>query len=145
MNITSHILEINTSAEIDVRNITSMVLELLKQTPIKNGFITASSRHTTTALTVNEDEARLKEDIKAFLLRLVPKDAHYLHNDIHLRDCPPDEPRNAHSHLAAMLIGGSEVISVIDGRLGLGAWQSLLFVELDGPRDRTVSIQIIGQ
>jgi secondary thiamine-phosphate synthase enzyme len=145
MNIMSHLLDIATAAEVDVHNISPAVEELLRQTPIRNGFVTASSRHTTTAVTINEDEVRLREDLKAFLARLVPKDGHYLHNDIHLRDCPADEPQNAHSHIAAMLLGSSEVIPLIDGKLGLGMWQSLLFVDLDGPRNRTVSIQIIGQ
>ena len=145
MKMSCQVLQMTTAEEIDVRNITSAVEELLAQSGIRNGFIVVASRHTTTAVTLNEDESRLGEDLKAFLARLVPKDAHYLHNDIHLRDCPPDEPQNAHSHIAAMVLGSSEVIPLIDGTLGLGSWQSLLFVDLDGPRERTVSIQIIGQ
>lgn len=128
-----------------MQNITATVEELLQQTVIRNGFVIVTSRHTTTAITLNEDESRLSEDLKAFFARLVPKDAPYLHNDIHLRDCPPDEPQNAHSHIAAMLLGSSEVIPLIDGKLGLGTWQALLLVELDGPRNRTISVQIIGE
>ncbi len=68
-----------------------------------------------------------------------------LHNDLHLRDVPPDEPINAHSHLMAMMLSTSEVIPIVDGKLALGTWQSLLFFELDGPRKRTVFVQISGE
>jgi secondary thiamine-phosphate synthase enzyme len=74
----------------------------------------------------------------------VPAEADYKHNDIHLRDCPPDEPENAHSHLIALLLGASENIPAVDGELGLGRWQSLMLLELDGPRRRRVNLQIVG-
>lgn len=54
------------------------------------------------------------------------------------------EPINAHSHLLAMMLGNSESIPVADGQLMLGTWQSVLVVELDGPRDRTVALQFTG-
>lgn len=112
---------------------------------IRNGFVTVTSQHTTTAIAINEHEARLIEDIKAFLTRLIPPRDRYLHNDIALRDCPPDEPENAHSHLAAMLLGSSEVITLIDGEMVLGQYQSVMLYELDGPRTRRVSVQVYGE
>jgi secondary thiamine-phosphate synthase enzyme len=112
---------------------------------IRNGFVTITSQHTTTAIAINEHEARLIEDIKAFLTRLIPPRDRYLHNDIALRDCPPDEPENAHSHLAAMLLGSSEVITLIDGEMVLGQYQSVMLYELDGPRTRRVSVQVYGE
>lgn len=102
------------------------------------------SRHTTTALAINEDEERLLEDVKVHLEKLVPSSGTYLHNDLHLRDVPPDEPINAHSHLMAMMLSTSEVIPIADGKLALGTWQSILFFELDGSRKRTVFLQICG-
>ncbi|NEQ13781.1 MAG: YjbQ family protein, partial [Moorea sp. SIO3E2] len=66
-------------------------------------------------------------------------------NDLHLRIVPPDEPINAHSHLMAMMLNNSEYIPIIDGKLALGTWESVLLVELDGPRDRTVLIQLCGE
>ena len=112
---------------------------------IRNGFVTITSQHTTTAIAINEHEARLIEDIKAFLTRLIPPRDRYLHNDIALRDCPPDEPENAHSHLAAMLLGSSEVVTLADGEMVLGQYQSVMLYELDGPRTRRVSVQIYGE
>lgn len=112
---------------------------------IRNGFVTITSQHTTTAIAINEHEARLIEDIKAFLTRLIPPRDRYLHNDIALRDCPPDEPENAHSHLAAMLLGSSKVVTLIDGEMVLGPYQSVMLYELDGPRTRRVSVQVYGE
>lgn len=112
---------------------------------IRNGFVTITSQHTTTAIAINEHEPRLIEDIKAFLTRLIPPRDRYLHNDIALRDCPPDEPENAHSHLAAMLLGSSEVVTLVDGEMVLGQYQSVMLYELDGPRTRRVSVQVYGE
>ena len=53
-------------------------------------------------------------------------------------------PINAHSHLIAMMVGSSEAIPVVDGNMVIGQWQSILLVDLDGPRDRTVGIQLMG-
>lgn len=92
----------------------------------------------------------------------------YQHNDIHQRPESADEaqrcfengwdisdpkrlqawrdqePINAHSHLLAMLLGSSESIPVVDGSMVIGQWQSILLIDLDGPRDRTVGIQLTG-
>jgi secondary thiamine-phosphate synthase enzyme len=79
------------------------------------------------------------------LRKLAPETEKYLHNDLHLRDVPPDEPMNAHSHLMAMMLNNSEIIPIVDGDLALGTWQSVLFFELDGPRSRSILIQISGE
>ncbi|MDJ0636600.1 MAG: YjbQ family protein [Xenococcaceae cyanobacterium MO_188.B29] len=78
-------------------------------------------------------------------LLLAPPTDKYLHNDLHLRDVPPDEPINAHSHLIAMMLNNSATIPLVEGKMALGKWQSVLFFELDGPRRRTVLIQISGE
>ncbi|WP_455200612.1 secondary thiamine-phosphate synthase enzyme YjbQ, partial [Kaarinaea lacus] len=108
------------------------------------GLVVITSRHTTTALFINEYEQRLVQDVKDFFQQLVPAHKKYLHNDIHLRDCPQDEPENAHSHIIAMLLSNSETIPLIDGALAIGQWQSVLFAELDGPRSRTLNVQLFG-
>lgn len=118
---------------------------MLAQCGMWSGFVTVTSRHTTTAITINENEPRLIEDLRRFLGELAPAGRGYLHDDIHLRDCPPDEPRNAHAHLLAMLLGSSEVLPVVEGKLDLGTWQSVLLIDLDGPRARNISIQVCGE
>ncbi|MCU0532877.1 MAG: secondary thiamine-phosphate synthase enzyme YjbQ [Hydrococcus sp. Prado102] len=146
MQIINEIIEIATDNQIKIYNITPLIEKILVKTSIQNGQVLLFSRHTTTALAINEYEERLLEDLKVYLKKLAPPSEKYLHNDLHLRpNIPPDEPMNAHSHLMAMTLSTSEIIPLINGKLGLGTWQSVLFFELDGPRLRTLSIQICGQ
>ena len=144
MKIHSQILHLKTKESFEIINITPQLSAMIRECGIDNGFIIVSSRHTTTSLVVNEFEDRLVQDIKGFFEQLVPEGNKYLHNDIHLRDCPPDEPENAHSHIIAMLLSHSETLPVIGGKIAIGQWQSVMLVELDGPRDRTVQAQLIG-
>jgi secondary thiamine-phosphate synthase enzyme len=145
MKIITKNLEITTQPGINIHNITPQIQEFIDEIEIKNGQVLVFYRHTTTALAINENEERLLEDVKVFLQKLAPEDEKYLHNDLHLRDVPEDEPINTHSHLMAMMLTTSEVVPIIDGKLGLGTYQSVLFFELDGARKRTVFLQITGE
>ncbi|HEY9602172.1 MAG TPA: secondary thiamine-phosphate synthase enzyme YjbQ [Allocoleopsis sp.] len=145
MQIINQVIDVKTDEGIGIYNITPQLVELLQETGIKNGQVLVFSRHTTTALAINENEERLLEDVKVHLKKLAPPTDRYLHNDLHLRDVPDDEPMNAHSHLMAMMLSTSEVVPVVDGQLALGTWQSVLFFDLDGPRKRTVFVQISGE
>lgn len=145
MNIISSFIELETGAGIAMHDLMPGIKDAVAKSGINNGFVTVTSQHTTTAIAINENEERLVEDVKTFLNRLIPPADKYLHNDIALRDCPPDEPENAHSHLAAMLLGSSEVIALTAGELGLGQYQSVMLYELDGPRSRKVSVQVYGE
>lgn len=144
MSVIQRLIELDTVAEVEVRDLTPTLRALLAETRVRHGHLLVSSRHTTCAVTINENEPRLIEDLKRFLARLAPKSGNYLHNDIEARGMPA-EPRNAHAHLAAMLLGAAQWVPVADGALALGTWQSVLFVELDGPRRRAVSVQITGE
>ncbi|MDH5471856.1 MAG: secondary thiamine-phosphate synthase enzyme YjbQ [Gammaproteobacteria bacterium] len=145
MKIINHDLEINTRQGFSLFDVTMKIRQWLKDNQAVNGNISITSQHTTTAVVINEFESRLLEDIKTFFLKLAPENSQYLHNDIELRDCPADEPENAHSHLIAMMMGSSESIPVIDGDLKLGQYQSVILVELDGPRQRKLAIQFMGE
>ena len=145
MAIINKVLEIKTHASIDIYNLTPHLKDLIDSNSLKNGQCLVFSRHTTTALAVNEYEERLLEDIKTYLRKLAPESEPYLHNDLHLRDVPEDEPINAHSHLMAMTLNNSEVIPIVDGKLALGTYQSVMLLELDGPRQRQVFLQISGE
>lgn len=143
MKNSHHIIELATDAEVKVYDLTPRLKELLAQCGVRHGYVLVTSRHTTAAITINENEPRLLEDVQHFLARLVPKDGDYRHNDIVARGLP-DEPPNAHAHIAAMLLGTAQTVPVADGALQLGRYQSVLFVELDGPRRRNVGVQICG-
>ncbi|MCG6939108.1 MAG: secondary thiamine-phosphate synthase enzyme YjbQ [Gammaproteobacteria bacterium] len=145
MKIIPAFIELETGAGISLHDIMPQLTAAVAKSGIKNGFVTVTSQHTTTALTINENEERLIEDVKTFLTKLIPPANSYLHNDIALRDCPPDEPENAHSHLAAMLLGSSEVIALADSELVLGQYQCVMLIDLDGPRKRKVSVQVYGE
>ena len=145
MQLVSHYLTFDTTEAIDILDITADIQQQVTAIGVTQGHVVVFSCHTTTALTVNEAEERLLVDIKTYLRKLAPPQDRYLHNDLHLRDVPPDEPINAHSHLMAMTLGNSETVPILDGQLALGTYQSIMLVDLDGPRQgRTVLIQICG-
>jgi secondary thiamine-phosphate synthase enzyme len=145
VRIINEVLELSTDSGVDIHDLNHKIHNSIQEHGINNGLVVVTSRHTTTALSINEFEERLVTDIKTFIGELIPAGRHWLHNDIELRDCPPDEPENAHSHLAAMLLGSSEAIPVVNGELQLGTWQSVLFIELDGPRERSITLQLWGE
>jgi len=144
-----HTLRLNTQSlnpsggSTSIIDLTPQLHALIAQANIQQGSITITSQHTTAAITINENEPRLLLDLQRFLARLVPPEAEYAHNDIEARGMP-DEPRNAHAHIAAMLLGATTTLGITDGRLALGQYQSVLFVELDGPRARSIAVQISG-
>ncbi len=154
MRIQNHLLEIPTATGLQIYDVTAQIQAWITACQVQAGQVLVFSRHTTTALAINEYEPRLVEDLKVFLQTLAPVTGlnlasgpyHYLHNDLHLRpNLPPDEPMNAHSHLMAIALSTSEIIPIVDGKLALGTYQSVLFFELDGPRSRTLFLQVTGQ
>lgn len=140
MRVSSDRIELATTAPLQIVDITAALRERLAASGLCNGLVTAFSRHTTARVNINESEAQLQRDMVTFLKRLVPRDGDYLHN---LE--PVDDRDNAHAHLLGLFIGASESIPVEGGALALGGWQSLFFVELDGPRpQREVTLQFLG-
>jgi len=148
-------ISLNSQPGISIFDITPDIRSIVEAKGVKEGCVNVLSRHTTTAITINENEPRLLDDVRRFLMKLAPPGEFYLHNDLHLREAPPNwpggweawasqEPENAHSHLLSMMLGNSETIPISDGNLMLGQWQSVLLVELDGPRKRTVCVQVMG-
>lgn len=138
-----------------MRDVTPELRDAVRRSRVRDGMATVSTPHTTCAVFVNENEARLHADLLAWLRRLAPPLAGYKHDDIHLRFPPPSggadvdawrrqEPVNAQAHLQASLLGSSVSLPVTGGEPVLGVWQSVLFAELDGPRCRTVAIHIMG-
>ena len=144
MQIIHKTIELETETGINIHNVTPQIKEVIAESGIINGQVSIFSRHTTTALAINEDEERLLVDIKTYLAKLAPPEDKYLHNDLHLRVVPPDEPINAHSHLMAMTMSSSETIPIVEGKMILGTYQSVLFFELDGARKRKLSVQVMG-
>lgn len=124
---------IDTKKCCEIIDITAQVNDAVSASGIKSGVCTISSRHTTTAILVNEAEQGLIDDIPSMMSGIVPDDG-YSHDLI-------DD--NTHAHLKAMLLGPSKTMPVREGKLMLGTWQSILFVEFDGPRTRTVDVSVM--
>lgn len=138
-------LNIATAGSFTVCDVTSEISAVVKAAGVSEGTVTITSLHTTCGLSVNENEERLLDDIRDFFLAIAPPEGLYKHNDLHLRDnIPADEPENAHAHLIAMMLGNSESVTVHKGALVFGRYQSILLLEMDGPRERTLAVQVMG-
>ncbi len=127
-------------------DITGRVVELVEETGVAVGVVLLFSKHTTAAVVINEQESMLMKDIGAFLDRLAPKNRYYFHNDFDVRteNMNPDESPNGHSHCQHLMLGASELIPVVEGKMALGTWQRIFLVELDSPRDREIIVQVYG-
>lgn len=120
---------------------TDEVRKALSKNNIKEGFINIFTPHSTCAVKINEWEENLLEDMGAFLGKVAPQGANYKHNHVAV-----DGRDNAHSHLLGLFMSTSESIPVKNSEMLLGTWQSIFFIELDGPRnERTVYVQLIGE
>jgi secondary thiamine-phosphate synthase enzyme len=131
----------NTRERLELINITRDLNEIVRKHGLKAGFVIVQSLHTTTAVFINEFQQALVDDMKSFLERLVGRLDYWRHNDPRLSEC---DRKNAASHLRAMVLGHTLSVPVRNGELALGNWQSVILAELDGPRERSVQVQVLG-
>jgi secondary thiamine-phosphate synthase enzyme len=141
LTIHGETLVVQTDQRIELVDLTSRIMEFVRQFDIREGLVSLWSMHTTCALFINEFQAALLADIKRFLETVVVRDAEWLHNDPDHSDC---DRMNADSHLRALLLGHSLTLQVSGGEIVLGQWQRILLAELDGPRARSLRIQVWG-
>jgi secondary thiamine-phosphate synthase enzyme len=142
MKVVSTSLTLTSEERTEVTDITKDVRDALHQLSVTNGIALVNTLHTTCALFVNEYQAALIDDLKGLIERLVPERGGYRHDDPRYSDC---ERGNGHAHLRAALLGRSVAVGVSDGDLVLGRFQSIILAELDGPRKREITIQVIGE
>ena len=133
-------LKIDSHSHFQIIDITSDVFVVLneinnqKDNPV-NGIVNIFTKHSTSAIVINENERGLLKDFEKILKEVVPENDNYKHDLI---------DNNAASHLRAFLLGSSETIPIVEGKLDLGTWQSVFFIELDGPRrNRTIDLTFI--
>jgi len=125
-------------------DITEAVQNCIYNEGIISGLCMVYSRHTTACIRIIEPEILLKQDMHDFMERLAPSTVLYRHDDLENRDVPPEERRNGFSHLRAMLLNHQETIPIIDGKLDLGKWQRVYYIECDlGKEDRTFNVCLI--
>jgi len=132
-------LSFSTRGEGDILDVTGDVADAVVETRLKNGIVTVFVPGSTGALTTVEYEPGLLKDLPDMLERVAPKNLAYEH-----------EKRwhdgNGHSHVRASLIGPSLTVPFVNGRLTLGTWQQIVFLELDvHSRNRNLVLQIIGE
>jgi secondary thiamine-phosphate synthase enzyme len=130
-----------TNDRMQMLNITDRVNELVRKSGVRDGIVHLQSLHTTTAVFINEWQDALVHDVKTFFDEVVDRDRYYRHNDPEFSDC---ERRNADSHMRGMLMGQTLCLQVRNATVLLGTWQNIMFAEFDGPRSRSLSIQISG-
>ena len=132
---------VETDQRIELVDLTERVMAYVRRMRVREGMVSLWSLHTTCCVFINEFQVALLSDIKAFLEELVARDASWMHNDPDHSDC---DRQNADSHLRAMLLGHSLTLQVSGGEVVLGQWQRILMAELDGPRARTLRLQVWG-
>jgi secondary thiamine-phosphate synthase enzyme len=130
-------------------DVTSDLTDLVQRSGVANGMALVYSPHTTCAVVINEREAGFSRDFEELVQELVPEDHSYRHDDMTLRtenlEGDDHEVPNGHAHCKQGLIGSaSQAIPIVDGRLMLGRWQRVFFLELDRSRDRRVFMQVMG-
>lgn len=134
MTIKTSYIKLDTKRNFEIIDITSRINELID---IETGIVNVFSKHSTSAMVVNENESGLLKDLEFSLNSLIDDKFSYQHDRI---------DNNAKSHLKSFLLSSSETLPVRNSKLDLGMWQSVFFVELDGPRKgRSISVTIIGE
>jgi secondary thiamine-phosphate synthase enzyme len=124
-----HTLELESTERMQMIDVTHKVEQLVKG--VRTGTVWLHCPHTTAALTIQENtDPDLREDYLSYLARLVPRPG-FRHSE-----------GNADAHIKASLIGTTQPVLVEDGKLVLGRWQAIYFVELDGPRARQLLIRV---
>ena len=133
MTIFERVIEFSTTKELEIVDITDYVKEAVEDSDIKDGICLVFVPGATGAVILNENDSSLLEDLKNILNDLIPQEKEYEH------------PINARSHLRAILLGNNQCISIKNGKLELGTWQQIMFINLDTrARKRKVIIKIIG-
>jgi octaprenyl-diphosphate synthase len=139
-------LHFETTHATEFVDVTEQLRDEVRRAGLRIGRVHLQSLHTTLGLAVNENEPLLLRDFQTLLEKLAPSGAGYEHDDFARRmEVAIDEPVNGHAHCRQLLLTGFATLLVEDGELVLGRWQSVFAVELDGPRERELAIQLDGE
>ncbi len=119
--------------------ITNEIKKIVRNSKINEGVCRVFIPHTTAGITINENADRsVMKDVVNFLSKLIPKDGSLGYSFKHMEG-------NSDAHIKSSLTGQCIDVLIHDGNLMLGTWQGIMFAEYDGPRNRTVYIQIEGE
>ena len=146
--LTRHVrIRITTRHPTEFIDLTDRLQTEIADSGIHVGILNVETLHTTTALVVNEHEPLLLTDFRVLLEAAAPDDGRYRHDDMVARtvNVTDGERPNGHAHCRALLLPFSACLNVAGGRLLLGRWQRVFLVELDGPRERELSLLALGE
>jgi secondary thiamine-phosphate synthase enzyme len=146
MKIKTQKIFITTKKQFELIDITGEVEAAVLGSAVENGIVTVYVPHTTASVRLNHNEPLLMQDIMKMLYRTAPVDITYSHDLFESRlKVEPNERSNGHAHVKAFLLGSSETIPIQKSSMQMGEKQSIFLVELDGGRERTVVIQVMGE
>jgi len=137
----NRIIDWITNDRLQLLNITERINEIVRKSGIRDGIVHLQSLHTTSSVFINEWQDALLQDVKNFFEQIVQREQYYRHNDPEYSDC---ERKNADSHMRGMLMGQTLCLQVRNASVLLGTWQSIIFAEFDGPRSRSLAVQVSG-
>jgi secondary thiamine-phosphate synthase enzyme len=139
MHVVTKVVQLRSSKENDIIDITKQTSDALRESGLKNGIINVFVAGSTAAITTIEYEPGLRHDFPKMLSRIAPKDIQYRHDETW-------HDGNGHSHVRASLVGPSLTVPFSNGVLILGTWQQIVMLEMDTrPRERVLTIQILGE
>ncbi len=132
-------INLSTKGEVDIIDVTSEVEKIVNKSGVSNGVAVVFCVGSTCAVTTVEYEPGLKKDIPEALERLFPKNINYHHEETW-------HDGNGHSHVRASFMKPDLTIPIVNGKLTLGTWQQIVFLELDvRKRNRKVIVQVLGE
>ena len=139
MEVISKSIPVNTNGNADVHDITDRIRNAVLKSGLIAGIVTIFCPSSTSALTTIEYESGAVSDLKRLFDEIIPVNREYAHNERW-------HDGNGHSHVRAALLGPSLVIPFVDGKLTLGVWQQVIYVDFDNrSRQRELVIQLIGE
>ena len=141
MTVRAETVTIETAERFELVDITDQLRAFLSRAQIAEGLLSVWSLHTTCAVFINEAQRALHADIRRALEQIIARETDWMHNDPRHSDC---DRSNADAHLRAMLLGHGLTLQIGGGELVLGQWQRVLAAELDGPRTRSLRVQVLG-
>lgn len=140
MELSSARFTVETERRFEILNVTPEVEATLERLDAGDGLVVVSTPHTSAALSTNEHDEALLDDMVDTLTALVPPDDGYAHDVDHV---DAGEQPNAHAHLLSALVKRPVVLLREAGQLGLGPWEDVLFFEFCGPRTRRVEVALL--
>jgi secondary thiamine-phosphate synthase enzyme len=139
MNVVTKVVQLRSSKENDIIDVTKQTSDALRESGLNNGIINVFVAGSTAAITTIEYEPGLRHDFPKMLSRIAPKDIQYRHDETW-------HDGNGHSHVRASLVGPSLTVPFSNGVLILGTWQQIVMLEMDTkPRERVLTLQILGE